>query len=276
MPAFRPAALLLAALARLPAALGSSAWVPADGPQVDAVLFRTHFVDALIVKKLTELVRSSAVPLGSPPAPSSAVAVAADGRLDPASTSRPPVGFEVTVLFDSEAAPDFGHRLQQAGFNYSAHGVQLLGLALRDFTHYPNVKPVGANCSVASLNGNYATTRVGNFSFFSITHTHICLLRKTHPAGASGQEPQPAPGVHDVVVQAPAPAELAVRVVPGARRGGHRRRLAKRLRRAPGPTPRSAGLRQLAHRMVPPRRQGAVGVVARGGGGAGNQGFCSG
>ena len=183
MPALHPGALLLlAALARLPVALGSSAWVPADGPQVDAVLFRTHFVDALIVKKLTELVQSSAAPLGSPPVPSSAVAVAADGRLDPA-TSRPPVGFEVTVLFDSEAAADFGHRLQQAGFNYSAHGVQLLGLTLRDFTHYPNVKPVGAGKLLgSSLNGNDATTHVRNFQSFPShiqTHTHTHTIENS-------------------------------------------------------------------------------------------------
>jgi hypothetical protein len=138
-------ALGLAACALLPAAVHGTKhapWAPVLAPQVDAVLFRTHFVDALIVKKLRELAASSELPPGVAPGSSAAVAVADDGALPPLTTSRSPVAWEVTVLFDLESTPDFPRRLEDAGFNHSAHGVQLMGLTLRDFTHYPNVKPV--------------------------------------------------------------------------------------------------------------------------------------
>ena len=97
------------------------------GPAVmDAVLFRTHFVDAMIVKKLSELARSSKPAVSASPAP---------GQVLPSSD------FEISVLYDADTAPEFPFSLNAAGFNHSALGVNLMGLHLKHFTRYPSVKP---------------------------------------------------------------------------------------------------------------------------------------
>ena len=79
----------------------------------------------MIVRKLRELTAASqSVPIGS-------------GTTD----SIPVAPYEVTVLYDADTVADFGVLLEEAGFNYTAHGVKLFGLRLQHFTRYPSVKP---------------------------------------------------------------------------------------------------------------------------------------
>jgi hypothetical protein len=90
-------------------------------PPVDAVLFRTHFVDGMVLRKLNELVADSK------PGLTSSVKAAE---------------FELTVLYDADTVSDFSGRLLQHGFDAASSGVRLMGLHLKHFTRYPNVKPV--------------------------------------------------------------------------------------------------------------------------------------
>jgi hypothetical protein len=89
---------------------------------VDAVLFRTHFVDGMIMRKVRELVT--------------------DSRSHSSSQNPAAAEFEVTVLFDQDTVHDFGSRLSGHGFNHTKEGVRLMGLKLNHFTRYPSVKPL--------------------------------------------------------------------------------------------------------------------------------------
>ena len=95
------------------------------GP-VDAVLFRTHLLDPLIVHKLAEMVHSLGLSVSLP-----------GGDAAPR--------YELTLLYDAEMLKSEQHvkdKLREFGFEADGSGIQFLGLSLRDFTRYPAVKPL--------------------------------------------------------------------------------------------------------------------------------------
>lgn len=96
-------------------------------PHTDAILFRTHLVDHMILQKLIEISNELR--------PSKQLS-------DDSANSLKPCEYELNILYDKEATPDFGERLAQAGFDVTRYGVGLFPLTLASFTKYPNVKPV--------------------------------------------------------------------------------------------------------------------------------------
>lgn len=86
----------------------------------DAILFRTHFVDSMVLAKLRELVREAKAPLEPGAAP-----------------------WEIVIVYDADALEDFKGALKNNGFFDVDHGgeVSLWKTTLKTFTEYPAIKP---------------------------------------------------------------------------------------------------------------------------------------
>jgi hypothetical protein len=95
---------------------------------VDAILFRTHFVDAMVLKKIREISAVRKAPQQH------------HQHLKP--NELPPADYELNILYDADTAPQFESLLSEGGFDVKEHEVKLTGIKLTHFTSYPNVKPV--------------------------------------------------------------------------------------------------------------------------------------
>ncbi len=103
-------------------ALDTYSTTKGDTGPVDAVLFRTHLLDPLIVHKVAEIVQSI--------------------NYFPSSNA---TRYELTLLYDEEmllSEQNVKSKLREFGFEPDGSGIHYLGLSLRDFTRYPAVKPL--------------------------------------------------------------------------------------------------------------------------------------
>ncbi len=98
------------------AAVAISTTAAAPEQRWDAILFRTHFVDDMVVHKLREL--------------------AAQAMDDAASSAAP---WDINIIYDADATADFAGALGATGCNLSA--VHLFPTTLKTFTKFPAIKP---------------------------------------------------------------------------------------------------------------------------------------